>query len=46
MCPFANPCLNGGVCLDTEPAFKCICHADYFGAFCEKSKKLIINSDL
>ena len=35
-----NPCLNGGVCIDAEPAFKCICHTENYGAFCEKSKYL------
>lgn len=31
-----SPCLNGGICIDSEPTFKCICHAEYYGTFCEK----------
>ena len=28
-------CANNGICMDS--VFKCICHADFYGTFCDKS---------
>ena len=31
----ANPCLNGGQCIDGVAVFTCICTAEYTGTRCE-----------
>jgi hypothetical protein len=41
VCPQMNPCLNDGICLNSEPNFKCICKVDYHGVFCEKSRLIV-----
>lgn len=38
VCPKFNPCANNGICMDADPVFKCICHSDFYGTFCDKSK--------
>ena len=38
VCPKFNPCANNGICMDSDPVFKCICHSDFYGTFCDKSK--------
>lgn len=30
-----NPCLNGGVCVNHEPFYRCDCPTGYFGENCE-----------
>ena len=30
----ANPCQNGGTCLNTDDRFDCICHDGFYGETC------------
>jgi hypothetical protein len=44
VCPEDNPCKNGGICMDSDPVFKCICHSDYYGILCDRSKLATIHN--
>lgn len=32
----SSPCMNGGICEETQIGPKCTCHSNWQGAFCEK----------
>ena len=29
VCPPKNPCLNSGICVNSEPVYKCVCSSNF-----------------